>query len=97
MKNNITIRIIGYFAVAMALSFIPETFPEFFGDWKCAGGFYDRNLGRIVGCDVLSSHNSKWHWGYRHFLWCIMCIVLFFTHISIFIGSFFEKNKHENF
>ena len=66
----------------MVASYIPELFPNFFGDWLCEGtGNYLSNLNHFEKCNYAGSsynfHNPTWHWGYRHFLFFIMGAVLF--------------------
>jgi hypothetical protein len=77
--------------VLMAVSFIPENFHEFFGDWKCQGsgnwiengnGFQRCNYG---GC---GKHDSLWHYGFRHWILIlfgfISCIVNVFRVVDLF-------------
>lgn len=80
--NKITIRVIAVFMTAILTSFIPDTFPEFFGDVKCAGSVYVSGEG-VVGCRmqfvgevVPYEHAPSVHWGYRHYLWNWMSVVL---------------------
>lgn len=58
------------------LSFIPELFPSFFGDWHCQG-----TTKELTGCDYsfydnLRMHNPTTHFGYRHWIFIIMGISL---------------------
>lgn len=80
--TKISLRVIALFAVAMFLSFIPEYIHSFLGDWQCEGSRYVYTTGAIYGqnegCTYEpGSHVSTWHWGYRHWLWCTMCLILF--------------------
>lgn len=68
--KRVSIRIIAMFSVAILISFIPEMFPDFFGDWSCNGCNYgEAGYSRI--------HKPSTHWGYRHYLFFIMGAVLF--------------------
>jgi hypothetical protein len=81
----ISIHVIIIFAVAMMASFIPETFPAFFGDWVCGDGCNYAGLGR---------HSHELHWGFRHWLWCFMSISLFIIH-AVRIGMIIEKQTNK--
>ncbi len=86
------IRIFIAFAIAFALSFIPENFHQFFGDTYCQG----RQLidGQYKGCDVehlYSDHLPTWHYGFRHYLWALMGCALF----ALQIISIFPNNENE--
>lgn len=101
MKLNqnikLSIRIILLFSVAIFSTFIPESFPEFFGDWMCEGSKYGKIIKATeatwehyekVGCDYVSSiHNPTLHWGYRHYLYLVMCLVLFIIQVNDIIKS----------
>lgn len=75
------LKFIGMIVVIFALSFIPENFPELFGDWKCGGYYYDVKTGFYSGSCPISqyegAHNPKIHWGFRHWLWMFSGLVLF--------------------
>jgi hypothetical protein len=80
MKTKTSIRVIVIFMVAMVMSVIPEWYPSLFGDWVCIGsgdriitdsGYYD------MGCNIGVRHLPETHWGYRHWLWFFMGLVLF--------------------
>lgn len=77
---TLSIKIIILFITMIFLSFIPEYLHDFFGDWQCIGK-----------CDYSTPglyHSNTLHWGYRHWLWCFMCIILFIIQfISIFESS----------
>jgi len=100
MKRNlityISIRIIALFGVAMALSFIPEHYHSFFGDWHCEGGVYDYSWAEdkltYKGCIYSKdTHHETWHWGYRHWLYLSMGICLSIVQIA---DIFTTINKH---
>jgi hypothetical protein len=88
-------RIITIFSIIIIASFVPELFPDFFGDWKCQGcvraklsspNYYDGCLYGNIGV-----HNATNHWGYRHWIWFLMGLVLFIYEISEFIT---KKNNN---
>lgn len=72
-----------------ALSFIPENFRDFFGDWHCNGGTVDYEVDRgyfRTGCrynTMNENHGATWHWGFRHWLWM-------FSGLSLFVWNLFE-------
>lgn len=74
---NVSLRIILLFAIAIALSFIPDYNHEFFGDWICEGS---KKYGwfHYTGCTYGSGgyHNPSLHWGYRHWLFSLMGLSL---------------------
>jgi hypothetical protein len=77
---KLSIRVMAMFSIAILISFIPEYFRDFFGDWKCAGsGNYILGTYRYEGCNsgLKGIHEATWHWGYRHFLFFVMGVVLF--------------------
>ncbi len=72
-KNNfwllLSLQIVLVFAVVMAASIVPDTFPKFFGDIYCTipNHFH---MGFV--------HDTpEFHWGYRHFIWMVMGLSLF--------------------
>lgn len=97
--NKITIRVIAVFMTAILTSFIPDTFPEFFGDVKCKGNMYVRNMGyegcrlEFIGDMAIHEHGPNIHWGYRHVLWMAMSVVLGVVQL---IGIFVMIEKNNN-
>lgn len=86
MKNNfyinISLNVFMVFITVIFISFIPDAFPWFFGDTFCKGGVYIGTVGNVFshweGCDEgINAHLPTWHWGYRHWLFIMMGIVLF--------------------
>lgn len=82
-SNNVSLRIILLFSILIALSFVPEYYHLFFGDWYCQGSTWvayekvTQYYGHQVGCmhgEV--NHQPVWHWGYRHWLYFSMGICL---------------------
>jgi hypothetical protein len=82
MKNKL--RLVAIFAIAMLFSFIPETFPDFFGDWVCQGGkvIVEGNSYDIVGCSYWQQdHMPSTHWGFRHWMWTLCGTSLFIWNV----------------
>ena len=85
-KNQIlSLKVISLFTVSIFSTFIGDNLPLFFGDWKCEGSgqklidSYLYQKCNYAGCDF---HESSWHWGYRHWLYFMMCIILFLIQIN---------------
>lgn len=80
---NLSFQVIAIFSIIIFCSFIPDTFPAFFGDWICHGRTYVPSAnayssGHYINCDIGSGeHNPSLHWGYRHYLFVSMGISLF--------------------
>lgn len=83
--HKVSLRVIAIFMVAILSSFIPDTFPEFFGDVKCQGNVYTPYKGYVgcqlafVGYENVKSHGPDVHWGARHILWTWMGSCLAFV------------------
>lgn len=82
-----SLRIIGLFATAMLVSFTPELFRGFFGDEA-----YPADDRRSYGHGFI---DQNWDWGYRHYLYFLMCFCLFVVQACRLI-KWIDKNK-ENF
>lgn len=82
--NELSLRIILLFVTAMAVSYSPDYLREFFADTKKPD---DLNYYR----GMLDEH---WEWGFRHYLYFWMCILLFVVQaIKIFKWSFSDDRK----
>ena len=83
MKTKL--KFISIFAIAMLVSFIPENFPSFFGDWVCQGGSYVVKEGRyhLEGCKYAADyqHGPSIHWGFRHWMWTLCGVSLFIWNV----------------
>jgi hypothetical protein len=82
----------------MVVSFIPEQFREFFGDWKCDGMFgHTENAQWVIekgSCWAIGNieHNPTWHWGFRH--WLLMATGAVFAVASLIrIFDEWERRK----
>ena len=85
--NILSLRVIVLFGMAMLVSFIPDYFHNFFGDWTCKGSgigkYYPADANNYAhtiynGCMYGGdNHLSKTHWGYRHWLFFAMGLTLF--------------------
>jgi hypothetical protein len=80
---KLTFRIFLLGLTAMLASYLPELFPNFFGDWLCEGtGNYLDNLHHFERCNYVAQintynfHYPKWHWGYRHYMYIVTCFTL---------------------
>lgn len=83
MKNKL--KFISIFAIAMLVSFIPEAFPDFFGDWTCQGGSFviKGEYHYSTGCGYSSNyqHDPTTHWGFRHWMWTGCGVSLFIWNV----------------
>ncbi len=83
---KLKVRLVAIFAIVILFSFIPETFPDFFGDWVCQGGkiigvkegFY-QTQGCSYGSDL--EHSATTHWGFRHWMWTLCGVTLFIWNV----------------
>lgn len=96
--TKLSLRVVALFTAAMFLSFIPEYLHSFFGDWMCEGSHWVAGtanfFGSYEGCDYdTSKHMSQWHWGWRHWLWCVMCMILFAIQAFDIIKNVVSKTK----
>lgn len=102
MKKHTIImaRIILLFMLAMVTTFIPEQLPEFFGDFQCQGGHYEydaHGVSVLVGCKYhinngYSAHSPTTHWGYRHWLFFAMGLVLFIYNGILIVSAMDKKD-----
>ncbi len=90
------IQLILMMCVMMAVSFLPEIFPGFFGDWQC-GGYLDRWTDSeqvIINSSCLYNSNDhaagSWHWGWRHWLLIIFGLVLCIVN-AVRLITFWER------
>lgn len=93
-----SLRVVGLFGCAMLMSFIPDYFHSFFGDWKCEGcdWVYDPSRpmgGYYTGCDygMQNKHIAQYHWGYRHWLFFAMGLVLFIIQVYDMLNTTSEN------
>jgi hypothetical protein len=97
--QNTTIRVILLFSVAILSTFIGDNFHEFLGDWKCEGSGLPIKVGYGIyysKCNYAQcgSHNPMWHWGYRHYLYLIMSIVVFIIQANDIFTNKSKQNEH---
>ncbi len=85
------------------MSFLPEVYPDLFGDWKCQGATYGRFVPEtqssyshlaLVGCDYVGykNHNPTIHFGYRHWLYIIMGLSLFIIQVVDLVNFINKKS-----
>lgn len=92
-NQRVSLKIISLFIVAILSTFIGDNLHSFFGDWKCSGSgerLLDEWIYAKCNYGDLGSHESTWHWGYRHWLYFTMCIILFLIQIN---NIFFTTNQ----
>ena len=73
------LKIISLFGIVILMSFIPENFRDFFGDWYC------ENSDNLCKYDASAHHAATWHWGFRHYIWCLMGLTLFIYNVVLMI------------
>jgi hypothetical protein len=96
-KYKIQLKIIMLFTVAIFSTFVGDLLHSFFGDWWCDGSgepiFVKETKSTFehyeyLGCRYINEgHISQWHWGYRHWLYFIMCITLFVIQVVDIINT----------
>ncbi len=84
---GLSIRVIALFATAMLVSYSPMFLRGFFEDTP---NLPDQ-FGRVWGKGIM---DGNWDWGYRHYLYFYMCVVLFFIQ-GVRICKWIEKNRSE--
>jgi hypothetical protein len=80
------------------MSFVPENFREFFGDWQCEGSHYNPSDNSHSGCVYTSyydNHPPTWHWGFRHWIWMIMGVTLFIYNVVLIIIKIDKYNTND--
>lgn len=103
LTQEVSLRVIALFSVAILSTFIGDYGRSFFGDWYCDGSgerilikatqttyeHYD-----YAGCQYIDGHHSaQWHWGYRHWLYATMCLTLFIIQVVEIINHVESKSK----
>ena len=90
MKLNLwyglSLRVIALFVTAMIVSFSPELLRGFFGD-----AMYVADKWGDIPHDMM---DKQYAWGYRHYLYYIMCLALFIIQ-AIRLGMWVDKHKDE--
>lgn len=82
---GLSLRIIALFVTAIIVSYTPELFRDIFGDKPYPeDGRYHRT-GFI---------DEEWNWGYRHYLYFLMCLCLFIVQ-AVRLGMWIDKNKDD--
>ena len=83
--TKLSLRVIGLFVTAMLISYSPDYLREFFGDQARAKDDWHRGM-----------MDGMWEWGFRHYLYFWMNIVLFIIQaIKIVKWAFNEKQKFD--
>ncbi|MCE3278056.1 MAG: hypothetical protein K0S44_247 [Bacteroidetes bacterium] len=94
---KLSLNIIVTFTMWIMISFVPDYLHDLFGDWICDGSRFIANdgaYGHYEGCDYANdgNHLPKLHWGFRHWLWCIMGISLVIVQGFRIANLFKNKN-----
>lgn len=88
------------FAVIFAASYIPDTFPSYFGDWMCKGSgeliegtthYQKCNYGGGFSC----YHTPSLHWGFRHWAWLCLGITMLIINIVQLIQEEEKRQKQQ--
>ena len=82
--QKISLKVILLFTIAIFSTFVGDYLHSFFDDSYCT----------IIDCRYMDTRHSlpQWHWGYRHWLYLVMCITLFVIQV-IDIISFADSNQ----
>ena len=93
--TKLSFNIVAIFVVVILMSLVPDQFPDFFGDWHCAGKAWGKETESYIGCDYGGAwpHLPAWHWGYQHWLWFLMGICLFIVQIARISTIIADNNK----
>ena len=81
----ISLKVILLFTIAIFSTFLGDYLHSFFDDSYCT----------TIGCRYMDTRHSlpQWHWGYRHWLYLIMCLTLFTIQI-VDIISYAYSTEH---
>ena len=94
LKNNkwygLSLRIIALFVTAMVVSFSPELLRDFFGDKLVLPDEYGYKWGK-------GFIDQDWDWGYRHYLYFLMCVALFIVQAARLISWIQKYSKEFNY
>jgi len=96
-SQKISLKVILLFTIAIFSTFVGDYLHSFLGDWKCLGsGILNDSIYNPIYkyCNYAECgfHDPTWHWGYRHWLYLVMCITLFIIQI-IDIISFADSKQ----
>lgn len=84
---GLSLRIIALFVTAIIVSYTPELFSlrDIFGDKPYPDDGRYHRTGFI---------DEEWNWGYRHYLYFLMCLCLFIVQ-AVRLGMWIDKNKDD--
>ena len=96
-SQKISLKVILLFTIAILSTFVGDYLHSFLGDWKCLGSGTPNDsiynpIYKYCNYAEWGFHDPTWHWGYRHWLYLVMCITLFIIQI-IDIISFADSNQ----
>lgn len=98
--TRLSLQVILIFAIIILGSFLPDTLPEFFGDWTCKGSGkeifkMDGYTAQHTGCTIGAWHSEpELHWGYKHYMYMLMGICLFIVQ-CFRIGNLINNRNKE--
>lgn len=90
-RLSFTLNILAIAIISGSMSFVPEYFPDFFGDYVCAPKAEHSN-------GFLTNHPDETirHWGYRHYLWVYTGVILVIGNIIFMIDPEKKNNNDYN-
>lgn len=82
------------FVAAITVSLIGDCLHGILGDWKCKGSGLKINWNQYQFCNFAAcdAHEPTWHWGWRHWLFMMMGVCLFFIQ-AVDIVHFIDKKE----
>lgn len=89
--TKLSMRVVLLFAVTMILTYLPDHLRVMFGDRPNTYNAYSYGGGRWDGTHFL---DEQWIWGWRHYLYFWMCMVLFVIQ-AVRIGVWINNNKFD--
>lgn len=81
----ISLKVILLFTIAIFSTFVGDYLHNFFDDSYCT----------LTDCMYMDIRHKlpKWHWGYRHWLYLSMCIILFIIQV-VDILDYIDNTKN---
>ena len=94
-RLHIQFKLVFFFCILILTSYVGDYFHTFLGNWHCNGGtteYYD-NYYHYKGCLYLpnNSHESTWHYGFRHWVLIAMGFTIFIWNIIVIFKKYADK------
>ena len=98
--QRLSLKVFLLFTIAILSTFVGEYLSSFLGDWTCQGTKTGRLIPEtqtayshyeLIGCDYGGNHLPTLHWGYRHWLYLVMCLTLFIIQVIDLIENYDSK------